>query len=324
MKKIIISFLTLAVMGCTKVNEEIVENIIEKYPKAVEENSVSYYLEEDKPILALKKSDERFIAISQYDNSIFLGVETTTEDKKSYSIQKLDTQNGNLTQIITDLSHIKDIAISDKFIFVAQNKTVRAYNKNTYELEVIIGNGNQNDQNFGMFNTQALFLTNSHLLVRDEKRIRFFNLADITASNTKKVPTFLKTEVYSGNVSSITIHNNKLFMLRDLNGNKTIDFFDLNEKGFISENQLRTNFFSVASYQEQLFSFRNHLYSSLKEKGLGKLDEKANIEYQYKSHNNNPLQAQRFVFTQDKLYITNQNGGEISVFKVKDIVYRKY
>lgn len=329
-----VSFLALA--ACSKnVTEEIIEKevevIVEKEveisPRPTTETIVNYYFEPIAPIVLEKSPEENFLSIHENKGTIFLLAETTNGVLKNYSLRKFDVQTKTTTKVIDNLLEVKSISFSDKYIFISQNNAVQAYDINSFELALTIGLGNSDI--FRMQNVMALTTTERYLVVRDVKRIRFYNLSDITPENDKKVPVIVKSADYTADEAIITIFDNVLHFKRIQNGNKRYQLYTLNSEGLITENQVanerRDITDGVAPTIISFARYNNDFYAVFDNGSLGIVNPKTfEIGKHYINYENQPLKAHSFVVAGGILYAMDKTSNKISVFERKNLIYRKY
>lgn len=326
---IMVSFLALA--SCSKPTEEIVEVIVEKEvevaPRPTTEMVVNYYFEPIAPIVLEKSPEENFLSIHENKGIIFLLAETTNGVLKNYSLRKFDVQTKTTTKVIDNLSEVKSISFSDRYIFISQNNAVQAYDINSFKLALTIGLGNA--ENFRMEKVMALTTTDRYLVVRDVKRIRFYNLSDIIPENDKKVPVIVKSADYTADEAIITIFDNVLHFKRIQNGNKRYQLYTLNSEGLITENQVanerRDISDGVVPTIVSFTQYNNDFYAVFDNGSLGIVNPTTlQMGKHYTEYQGQPLNAQSMVVVDGVLYAMNRTDNKIFVFERKNLIYREY
>lgn len=329
MRKIILFIALIVLVSCGKQIEEIiiekkVEKIVEVPAQSKSQNVVAYYFEEEKAFTTDKKADERFTTIDWHNNELFLGVETPLDNnKKSYSVRKLDLQTGKLTEVISDLKEIEDLALSNTHIFVTQANAIHVFNRQTFEPQTIIGSGTHgySGNGYGLFDALTLLPSDKYLFVRDLRRLLVYNQSDITAENSKKIAAPIKSSFSQRNKASLAQIENNLFLA---NGN-TIEIYELNENQTIQNEQSAFRTMNVGTNVHQLAVFRGHLYGSFGEKGFARIDvEKGAIGQQFGHFQSIALNVTYFAFGSDKVFAVNNTNGSIATYAVKEIVYKEY
>lgn len=326
MKKILILISSVALFSCGKQIEEVivekkVEKIIETAPEIKQQTSIAYYFEEQPSIRTNKKENEQFVTIDWHQDELFLGVEATNGTSKSYSVQKLDLQTGELTEVISNLKGINDVAFSDKHIFVTQENTVRVFDRKTFLLHTIIGSGREGYGNNGMFHALALYPTENNLLVRDLRRLLFYRNSDITPENSKKISAPVKSGFAQRNTGSLAHINDKLYFAY---GNE-IETYDLQENITINNEQSPSKRIRLNAPVLQLAHFRGHLYGSMGERGFARIDmERGNVSQNYTHYQSVPLKVTRFAFSNDQLFAISNTDANIIHYQVKEVIYKEY
>lgn len=333
MKKIIIAFGAISLFACSKqAEQEVIEKRVEKKvekiveidPKVRKEVIISSYLEELEPITPAKAQTDALVTIDEYNGEIFVGVETTNGSNKTYSLQKLDPKTGSLSVLIPNLFEIKDVLLSEKYIFVTQNNTVKVFDRQTYELQVIVGSGTHGGQT-GMNKVLALALTQDYLLVRDEKMLRFYRLSDIVQANTQNISVVAKSGSYTRDYGSLSVIDKKVYF-SSLFSREFFHIYNLNDNFLITDNQPFDADISRSDTKVyQLLNFRDELYVSLAQEGLATIDKQnGRVLKKYKTYKQQDVNIERFVIVQNKLYALDKQSAKVLVYDIKDVVYKEY
>ncbi|GJQ05985.1 hypothetical protein CAPN010_01430 [Capnocytophaga cynodegmi] len=326
MKKIFAFILLIISFSCGKQIEEVivekkVEKIVKVDPKVKLESTIAYYLEEQKSILTNKKQNQSFITIDWYENELFLGVEAVNGTSKTYSIQKLDLQTGQLTELISNLKEIKDVAINNDYLFVTQSNTIQVFNRKTYSLHTVIGSGTEGYRNNGMFQALALLPMEDYFLVRDLRRLLFYRNSDITPENSKKISAPVRSAFYQRSNASLAHIGKKLY----LSNGTSIETYDLQENMLINNEQTVSRNTNLGVRIHQLAHFRGHLYASFDELGFARIDtEKGMIGRKYTSFQSKPINVTCLTFSEDKLFAINNIDDSVVIFDIKNIIYKEY
>ncbi|ATA67399.1 hypothetical protein CGC48_01420 [Capnocytophaga cynodegmi] len=326
MKKIFAFILLIISFSCGKQIEEVivekkVEKIVKVDPKVKSESTIAYYFEEQKSILTNKKQNQSFITIDWYENELFLGVEAINGKNKTYSIQKLDLQTGQLTELISNLKEIKDVAINNDYLFVTQLNTIQVFNRKTYSLHTVIGSGTEGYRNNGMFQALALLPMEDYFLVRDLRRLLFYRNSDITPENSKRISAPVRSAFYQRSNASLAHIGKKLY----LSNGTSIETYDLQENMLINNEQTVSRNINFGTRIYQLVHFRGHLYASFGELGFARIDtEKGMIGRKYTGFQSKPINVTCLTFSEDKLFAINNVDGSVVIYDVKNIIYKEY
>ncbi|GET45680.1 hypothetical protein [Capnocytophaga felis] len=326
MKKIFTFILLTTLFSCGKQVEEVIiekkiEKIVKVDPKIKSESTVAYYFEEQNPILTNKKQNENFITIDWYEDELFLGVEATNGTNKTYSVQKLDLQTGVLTELISNLKEIKDVAINNDYLFITQSNTVQVFDRKTFSLQTTIGTGRDGYDNNGMFQALTLLPMENHLLIRDLRRLLFYRNSDIIPENSKKISAPIRSAFSQRSNASLAYIDKKLY----LSNNNSIETYDLQENMLINNEQSASKSINFGTRIYQLAQFRGHLYASFGELGFARIDtEKGIVGKRYTNFQSTPLSVTCFTFSEDKLFVINNINSSISLYNVKNIIYKEY
>lgn len=243
MKKILILLIAPTMVACVASddlpkaeNTKLIEKIVEVDRRTTNEIILDYYFEPADDINLTKQTNESFLSIGAYKGALYLVVETDNGGTKTYAIQKVNLQTKEQSTIISGLTVVSNIAFHNDYILVPQEDSVKVFNLENFNLELTIGKGTTN--NFKIEHpVKAVFTTERHLIVRDEKVLRFYDLNDITPANDKKVPLLVKSGVYSANEAYVSVLRNELFLHRVLNSNKMFETYNLNTDGLINDGQ---------------------------------------------------------------------------------------
>ncbi len=312
MNKNILFFVLAIMVSC---HTEFKEEIIKKHPVPDSEKNIGYYLQKQSPIDLNISDKETIIAIKESENFLYFGI----KKDKDYSIKKYDIEKKTLENIISGLEEIKDMAVSEKYIFVTQKNSVQAFNIKTNTLEVVVGNGTS-DYKLGMHNAFSLLLTDKHLIVRDAKRFRYYKLENIIPENTKQIEVEISSDIYTSTQVSCAIANNKLYFVRSLNAQQTIQIYDLDSKKLMTTNAKATSIIGNKFGANFITAFHNALFVVLNDGSFAKVNaENMTLSSVFKTK-----KAKQLAFSKDNLYVLEDGNNRVVRYSVENITYRKY